>query len=180
MHTSCVQGINFLDGCCSQASTSRVNRTHRNRKATTRSMWLKTRGAGRLSMPIAINRDRFPGIDPGIRGELLCASLHLEDVQNGCAARCSGDLHKSEKYHVAKLIAARRHCAKSGTSDSLPKSSESFGAEPSAAAVGTGSASVESTTSLARASMGTCGGVPSQLTGNAQKQALGRRASRRH
>ena len=131
-------------------------------------------------MPIAINRGQFCCVEPGIRGEFLWASSPLEDVQNGCAARCSGDLHKSEKYHVAKLIAARRHCAKSGTSDSLPKSSESFGAEPSAAAVGTGSASVESTTSLARASAGTCGGVPAQVTGNAQKQALGRKASRHH
>ena len=143
-------------------------------------MWLKTRGAGRLSMPIAINRDRFPGIDPGIRGELLCASLHLEDVQNGCAARCSGDLHKSAKHHMAKGIAASRHCPKSGTSDSLPTSPEACGAKPSAAAAATGSAGVESTTSLASASAGTCGGVPPQLAGDAQKQAFGLKASRHH
>ena len=24
----------------------------------------------------------------------------MEDVQNGCAARCGGDLHKSAKYHM--------------------------------------------------------------------------------
>ena len=132
-------------------------------------MWLKTCGAGRLSTPIAINRDRFPGIDPGIRGELLCASLHLEDVQNGCAARCSGDLHKSAKHHMAKGIAASRHCPKSGTSDSLPTSPEACGAKPSAAAAATGSAGVESTTSLASASAGTYGGVPPQLAGDAQK-----------
>jgi hypothetical protein len=60
-------------------------------------MWLTTCGAGRLSTPIAINGDRFRCIEPGIRGELLCASSPLEDVQNGCVARCGGDLHKSAK-----------------------------------------------------------------------------------
>ena len=157
----------------------RVHRTHRNRKATTRSMWLRTCGAGRLSMPIAINslRHRFRGIEPGSRGELLWVSWPLEDVQNGCAARCGGDLHKSAKHHMVKRIAARRHCAKSGTSDSLPKSPEACRAEPSAAAAVMGSAGVDSTTSLARASAGTCGGVPAQLAGDAQKQALGLKAS---
>ena len=136
-------------------------------------MRLKTCGAGRLSMLIAMNRDRCHGIDPGIRGELLCASLHLEDVQNGCAARCSGDLHKSAKHHMAKRIAARRHCAKPSTSDSLPKSPEACRAEPSAAAAATGSASVESTTSIAWASAGTCGGVPPQVSRRCTKASLG-------
>ena len=95
----------------------------------------------------------------------------MEDVQNNCTARCGGDLHKSAKYHMAKRIAARRHYAKSGTSDSLPTSPEACGAEPSAAATATGSASVESTISLARASAGTCGGVPPQVTSNAHHRA---------
>ena len=81
-------------------------------------MWHKICAAGGLSMPIAINRDRFRGIEPGIQGEFLWASSPLEDVQNGCAARCGGDLHKSAKHHMAKrVIAARRPCAKPGTSD---------------------------------------------------------------
>jgi hypothetical protein len=126
----------------------------------------------------AINRDRFRCIEPGIRGELQCASSPLEDVQNGCAARCGGNLHKCAKHHMTKRIAARRHCLKSGTSDSLPKSPEACGAEPRPAAAATGSASVESTTSLTRASAGTCGGVPPQLAGDAHKQALGLKASR--
>ena len=67
----------------------------------------------------------------------------------------------------------------SGTSDSLWTRRTSC-TEPSAAAAGTGFASVESMASLASASAGTCGGVLPQFTGNAQKQALGLKASRHH
>jgi hypothetical protein len=59
-------------------------------------------GAGRLSIPIAINRDRFRCIEPGIRGDFLQALSPLEDVQNGCAARCGRDLHKSAKVPCGK------------------------------------------------------------------------------
>ena len=91
-----------------------------------------------------------------------------------------GTCTSPQKYHEGKRKAACRLYAKPSTSDSLPKSPEACGAEPSALAVATGAASVESTTSLAGASAGTCGGVPPQVTGNAQKQALGRKASRHH
>jgi hypothetical protein len=59
---------------------------------------LRHTGAGRLTMLTAVNRDRFRCIEPGIRGEFLWASSPLDGVQNGCAARCGGGLHKSAKY----------------------------------------------------------------------------------
>ena len=66
----------------------------------------------------------------------------------------------------------------SGTSESLWARRASCKAEPSAAAAGTGSATrVEPTTSLEWASTGTCGGVPPPLAGDAQRQAVDRKAS---
>ena len=101
-----------------------------------------------------------------------------EDVQNGCAARCGGGgLHKSTKPDTKSELqhdATMQSPAPQIQFGYLP---EACGAEPSAAAAATGSASVESTTSLASASAGTCGGVPPKFASNAQKAALDRQAS---
>ena len=149
-------------------------------------MRLKTCGAGRLSMLIAMSRDRFHGIDPGIRGKLLrgkllCASSPLEDVHNGCTARCGGDLHKSAKHRMAKRIAAHRPLCKvrhlKFTSDIIRGMRSR--AQRRGSCDGLGERRIDD---LARK------GIRRHLRwrasavsrGNAEKQASGRKASRRH
>ena len=69
-----------------------------------------------LIMLIAVSGSRLPSIQPRIRGLLAFKWRSMWRQICGTAARCGGDLHKSAKSHMAKLVRrgstrSLTHCA---------------------------------------------------------------------
>jgi hypothetical protein len=79
-------------------------RSHRNRQCSARSCprSLKICRGTRFIELIAVNRHRC--IQPHIRGLLAFRSRCTRRQICGAAARCSWDLHKPAKHHVAKRV----------------------------------------------------------------------------
>jgi hypothetical protein len=127
---------------------------------------------------IALNRRRC--IQPRIRGLLALRSCRMWRQISRAAARAlrGGDLHKPAECHMAKRVRSKQHAVTVQTSGTLLDSlwtrlgRTSCTAEPSAAATAPRSTSVESTTSFASASAGTCGGTRAfRLRGQSEKRA---------